>query len=90
MAYRFTGFTSRTYTQYTDLATGLPLSASPDLCYDMAPVGPFPLPVPPADGNWEAPRARQAKAAPQAPALKAPDAGTATAPGTGASTREET
>ncbi len=55
MPYVFTGYTSRLYTQYTDTATGMPLEAFPGQSYDMTPVGPFPLPVPPGDGNWQAP-----------------------------------
>jgi hypothetical protein len=52
VAYPFLGVTSRTYTQFRDLATGLPLVAQPGRSYDMAPVNGLSMPVPPGDGLW--------------------------------------
>ena len=62
--FRFTGYRSRYYLKYLDLASGHTLVASPNECYEMTATEPG-LIVPPADGFWEV-------AETQPPALPAP------------------
>jgi len=50
--YPFLGDSTRIYTQWTDAATGLPLTADPGGTYDMTPAGGAHLTAPPGDGLW--------------------------------------
>jgi hypothetical protein len=50
----YLGHEVRTYPQYLDADTSCTLIAAPGGSYDIAPAGSLDLPVPPADGLWEA------------------------------------
>lgn len=86
MPYPFTGSDARTYPQYRDLATDRPLTASPGGSYDMAPVGLYDLPVPPADGNW-GPDTAAPPPPPPPPAAGPPPAATTAPSGAAASVK---
>ena len=75
MPFRFTGDNPLLYTQYRDLGTDRPLQAAPGASYDMAPVGGWDLPVPPADGRWESAAATR-PASPPAPLIASTTAST--------------
>ena len=52
MPFPFLGNSTRTYTQFRDLAADTPLIAEPGGVYDIGTVGGLDLPVPPGDGLW--------------------------------------
>jgi hypothetical protein len=54
VACRYLGYETRVYPQYLDLTAGGTLIADPGGEYDLAAAGSLDLPVPPADGLWEA------------------------------------
>lgn len=66
MPFRFTGDTALTYPQYISDADSTTLTAHPWGTYDMHPAGGLDLPVPPADGRWEAEDAAPPAAPPPA------------------------
>ena len=74
MPFRYLGNFTRTYTQYRDTAADMTLVADPGGTYDMAPAGGVAMPVPPADGLW------QAADPPSLPSFAAPAAVTVTPP----------
>ena len=75
MPFPFLGNSSRTYTQFRDLAADTPLIAEPGGVYDMGPAGGLDLPVPPGDGLWgpEVQVTGEAEPAPEPDAEPAPD-----------------